>query len=101
MSPADSKPWDSFLVWMLGASLVVVLPCFTFIAFSNLPVPRFWLGVGTLFALVGFLSVSTWLAARPLIALSRAAADFQSSAAAQTALAAKLAARSSYQGDNG
>lgn len=78
VSPTDTKPWDGFLVWMLGAVLVVVLPCFALIAFSNPQLPRFWLGVGTLLALVGFLAMSTWLAARPVVALARAAADFQS-----------------------
>ena len=72
------RPWDSFFLVTLGASLVVVVPFFVLFAFFD--VARFgsWVGIGTLIALVGFLAVSTWLTARPVLALSNAAADIQS-----------------------
>jgi methyl-accepting chemotaxis protein len=72
------QPWDSFFVWMLGASLVVILPFFVLTAFFS-PAPLgSWLGIGALLALVGFLALSTWLIARPVLALSRTAADIES-----------------------
>jgi methyl-accepting chemotaxis protein len=74
----DLKPWNGLFAWMLGASLVVVLPCFALLAFLSPPLLQSWWGVGTLFALVALLTMSTWLAARPMLALSRAVQDFQS-----------------------
>ena len=72
-----SRPWESFFVWALGASLVAVLPGF---ALAVLKPAWFssWLGIGILLALIGLLAITTWLAARPVMALSRAAADLQS-----------------------
>jgi methyl-accepting chemotaxis protein len=77
-SITELKPWDRFLVWTLGATLVAALPCFILVAFIELPLPKPWLGIGTLIALVGLLAAAAWLTARPLIALSRAASDLQS-----------------------
>jgi methyl-accepting chemotaxis protein len=37
-----------------------------------------WLGIGAMCALIALLALATWLTARPVMALSRAAADIQS-----------------------
>jgi methyl-accepting chemotaxis protein len=74
----DRKPWDSFHLWLLLSSLVVVLPFFGVVAVFNLAQWGFWLGVGTMLVLIGILALSTWLMALPVRALSRAAADLQS-----------------------
>jgi methyl-accepting chemotaxis protein len=72
------RPWDSFFVWMLGASLGVILPFFILTAFFSPATLGSVLGVGALLALVGLLVLSTWLIARPVLSLSRAAADVES-----------------------
>ncbi len=75
--PAGNRPWESFFVWALSASLLVVLPVFVLAAF-NPALMTSWFGIGALVALVGLLAAATWFTARPVIALSRTAADFQS-----------------------
>jgi methyl-accepting chemotaxis protein len=77
-SLTGSRPWDSFLAWMVGASLAAALPCFALVAFMNPPLPAPWLGAGALVGLIGLLALASWLVARPVMALSRAAADLQS-----------------------
>lgn len=72
------KPWDSFFLLTLGASLVVVIPFFVLLAFFDAARIGSWVGIGTLLALVVFLALSTWLTTRPVLALSRAAADMES-----------------------
>jgi len=74
--PAGNKPWDSFFVWALGASLVVVLPAFVLAALYPVLLSS-WFGIGALAVVVGLLAVATWLFARPVMALSHAAADLQ------------------------
>jgi methyl-accepting chemotaxis protein len=63
---------------MLGASLLVVLPGLALLVFLNPHLLQSWWELATLFALVALLALSTWLAARPLLELSRAVQDFQS-----------------------
>ena len=72
------KPWDSFFFLTLGASLVVVIPFFVLIGLFDVARLGSWVGIGTLLALVGFLALSTWLAARPVLALSRVAGGIES-----------------------
>jgi methyl-accepting chemotaxis protein len=72
-----NRPWQSFFAWAFGASTIVVLPVFVFAAFYP-GLMASWLGIGALAALVGLLAIATWLTARPVMALSSAAADFQS-----------------------
>jgi methyl-accepting chemotaxis protein len=72
-----NRPWQSFFAWAFGASTIVVLPVFVLAAFYP-GLMASWLGIGALAALVGLLAIATWLTARPVIALSSAAADFQS-----------------------
>ncbi|HVC78730.1 MAG TPA: methyl-accepting chemotaxis protein [Candidatus Micrarchaeaceae archaeon] len=72
-----TKPWESFFLWTLGASLVVVLSFVAIAAFepglfTSLP------GIGAAIVLVGLLALAAWWTARPVMALSRAAADIQS-----------------------
>jgi methyl-accepting chemotaxis protein len=74
----SARPWDSFLAWMFGASLAAALPCLALVAFINPPLPAPWLGIGAVIALIGLLALAAWLIARPVMALSRAAADLQS-----------------------
>lgn len=71
------RPWQSFFAWAFGASTIVVLPVFVLAAFYPALMAS-WLGIGALAALVGLLAIATWLTARPVMALSSAAADFQS-----------------------
>jgi len=74
---AGSRPWESFFGRALGALLVVVLPAFVLAAF-NPGLLASWLGIGALVSLVGLLAAATWFTARPVMALSRAAAGIQS-----------------------
>ncbi len=74
---AGNRPWDSFFVRALGALLAVVLPASVLAAFNPGWVAS-WLGIGALTAVVGLLAAATWFTARPVIALSRAAADIES-----------------------
>jgi methyl-accepting chemotaxis protein len=74
--PAGSKPWDSFFVWAFGASLVAVLPAFV-LAASYPVLLSSWVGIGALAAVVGLLAAASWFIARPVMALSHAAADVQ------------------------
>ena len=73
---AASKPWDSFWVWSFVASLVVVLPACVLAALFPALLAS-WPGVGALAVIVGLLAAATWFTARPVLALSRAAADVQ------------------------
>ena len=68
-----SKPWDSFFVHLFVSSLVVVLPAIVLASFFNLAQSWLWLGVGSMLV-VAILALSTWMAARPVLELSRAAA---------------------------
>lgn len=74
--PADTKPWDSFFVWAFGASLLVVLPAFVLAALYPVLLSS-WVGIGALTVVIGLLAVATWVSARPVMALSHAAAAFQ------------------------
>jgi methyl-accepting chemotaxis protein len=74
----DPRPWNGLFAWMLGASLLVVLPGLALLVFLNPHLLQSWWELATLFALVALLALSTWLAARPLLELSRAVQDFQS-----------------------
>jgi methyl-accepting chemotaxis protein len=82
------RPWDSFLAWMLGASLAAALPCLALVAFTNPPLPAPWLGIGVVIALTALLALAAWLIARPVMALSRAAADLESGDLAARAIPA-------------
>jgi methyl-accepting chemotaxis protein len=66
--------WDSFFVWMLSASLAVVLPFFILATFFNLAQWGFWIGIGTMVVLIAVITLSTWWIVRPVLALARAAA---------------------------
>jgi methyl-accepting chemotaxis protein len=72
------KPWDSFFVWLLISSLLVVLPFFILATFFNLAQWGFWVGIGTMILLIAILGLSTWLVARPVLALSRSVAEVES-----------------------
>ena len=79
--PGRSKPpahglLQSFFVWTFGASTVAVLPVVVLAALDP-GLLGSWLGIGAVVALVGLLAIAAWLTARPVMALSRAAADFQ------------------------
>jgi methyl-accepting chemotaxis protein len=76
--PVSRKPWDSFFVWMLLSSFVVAIPFFALAAFFNVAQWGLWIVLGAMVVLVGILAVSTWLAARPVLALTRAAAGIES-----------------------
>jgi methyl-accepting chemotaxis protein len=69
--------WDRYFVWMLVSSLVAVVPIFVLAAFFNLAGWNAWISALTVFALIGVLTLTTWFVARPVLALSRAAADFE------------------------
>jgi methyl-accepting chemotaxis protein len=73
---AGNRPWESFFVWALGASTLVFLPAFVLAALYP-GVLASWPGIGVLVALAGWLAAVTWFVARPVMTLSRAAADFQ------------------------
>jgi methyl-accepting chemotaxis protein len=70
-------PWDGYFVWMLLSSLVVVVPIFVLAAFFNLAGWNIWIAAVTMVVLVGVLLLTTWFVARPVLALSRAAAEFE------------------------
>lgn len=74
----DLKLWDSFFVRMILGWLVVLVPFFVLAALFNLAqlgwVPR----VGALLVLAVLLALSTWLIARPVLALSRVATAIES-----------------------
>ena len=73
----DGKPWDSLFVWMLLSSVVVVVPFFILATVFNLAQLGPWLEIGALLALIGMLALTTWLVARPVLALARAANDVE------------------------
>ena len=83
---AATKPWESFFVWALGPSLVVVLPFVALAAFEPGLLTSLT-GIGAAIALVGLLALAAWSTARPVMALSRAASDIQSGLVAARALA--------------
>jgi methyl-accepting chemotaxis protein len=70
-------PWDGYFVWMLVSSLVAVLPIFVLAAFFNLAGWNTWISALTMLALIAVLTLTTWFVARPVLAMSRAAADFE------------------------
>jgi methyl-accepting chemotaxis protein/chemotaxis signal transduction protein len=73
-----TRPWDSFFLLTLGASLVVVLPILFVAAYFNLAQFGALVEIAIVIALVGLLAISTWLTARPVLLLARAAAEIQS-----------------------
>lgn len=73
LSAPARKPWDSFFAWLLASSLVVVVPSIVLASIFNLAQSWLWLGAGSLLV-VAILALSTWLVARPVLELSRAAA---------------------------
>lgn len=70
-------PWDGYFVWMLVSALVAVVPIFVLAAFFNLAGWNAWISALTMLALVGVLTLTTLFVARPVLALSRAAAHFE------------------------
>ncbi|HZK72976.1 MAG TPA: methyl-accepting chemotaxis protein [Clostridia bacterium] len=78
VDPFDQRPWDSYFVWMFLGVLVAVLPFFVLAAFFNLAQWGLWAGVGTMLALIAIVALASWLIARPVLALSRAAAEVES-----------------------
>jgi methyl-accepting chemotaxis protein len=74
---ARYRPWASFFVWALGGSLAVVVPGFALAAFNTWLLTS-WLGLVYLVGIIGLLAAATWLTARPVMSLARAAADFES-----------------------
>src|SRR4029077_13367036 len=79
IKPSPSpRPWDSFLAWMLGGSLTVILPCLALAAFFNLAERGLWWEIGWALMLIALLALATWLIARPVLDLSRASAGIES-----------------------
>lgn len=74
--PVDNRPWESFFVWTLSATLVIVLPAFVLAALFPVLLAS-WIGIGAMAVLVGLLAAAAWFTARPVMALSRAAAAVQ------------------------
>jgi methyl-accepting chemotaxis protein len=74
--PVDNRPWESFFVWTLSATLVIVLPAFVLAALFPVLLAS-WIGIGAMAVLVGLLAAAVWFTARPVMALSRAAAAVQ------------------------
>jgi methyl-accepting chemotaxis protein len=66
------RPWDSFFLWMLAGSLVVVLPFLALAANFDLGRRGWLLEAGSAILLIAILALSTWFTARPVLALSRA-----------------------------
>jgi len=81
----ETRPWESFFVWALGASLVVVLPFFA-LAASYPALVTSPPGIAAGIALIGLLALAAWWTARPVVALSRAAAEIQSGSVVARAL---------------
>jgi methyl-accepting chemotaxis protein len=67
------KPWDSFFGWLLASSLAAVVPSLFLALFFNLAQSWLWMGAGSLLV-IAILALSTWLVARPVLELARAAA---------------------------
>jgi methyl-accepting chemotaxis protein len=78
VSPRDGKPWDSFFVWMLVSSLVVVVPAFVLAVVFDLAQWGVFLGLGAGLAFIALLATSIWWTSRPVLDLSRVAARFES-----------------------
>ena len=72
------QPWDSFFAWALAGTLVVVLPFLVLAAYFDLARRGFWFELGSVLVLVATLGLVTWFIARPVLALSRAAAGIES-----------------------
>src|SRR4029077_14913029 len=72
------RPWDSFLAWMLGSLLAVIIPCLALAAFFNLAQRGLWWEIGWALMLIALLALATWLIARPVLDLSRASAGIES-----------------------
>lgn len=75
---AQWRPWDSFFAWALAGSLMVMLPFLALAAYSNLAQRGLWFELGSVLVLVAILALITWLVARPVLELSRAAASIES-----------------------
>jgi methyl-accepting chemotaxis protein len=82
----DQQPWDSLFLWLLVSSLVVALPFFMAAAFFNLAQWGVWLGIASTALLIGILALSSWLIARPVQSISRAAAAVESGNISQRAV---------------
>jgi methyl-accepting chemotaxis protein len=78
VEPTEGNPWDSFFLWILIITLVVVLPFFGLAEFLDLARWGLWVGLGAMLALVAILALAGWWLARPVAALSRAAAEVES-----------------------
>lgn len=78
VDPFEQRPWDSYFVWMFLGVLVVVLPFFVLAAFFNLAQWGLWAGAGAMLVLIAIIALASWLIARPVLALSRAAAEVES-----------------------
>jgi len=72
------RPWDTFFARALARSLVVILPFIALSAYFNLAQRGLWFELGSVVALVAVLALTTWFTARPVLALSRAAAGIES-----------------------
>ncbi len=73
-----SRPWDSFLLWMLAGSLVVVVPFLFLAANFSLAQRGLVTEVAAVMVLIAILAATTWFVARPVLALARASAAFDS-----------------------
>ncbi|MEP6752364.1 MAG: methyl-accepting chemotaxis protein [Candidatus Dormiibacterota bacterium] len=74
---ARYRPWATLFVRALGGSLAVVVPGFVLAAFNPWLLTS-WLGLIYLVVMIGLLAGATWLTARPVMSLARAAAAFES-----------------------
>ena len=68
------RPWDSFFLWTLAGSLVVVVPFLALAANLDLGRRGWVLEAGSVALLVAILALTTWFTTRPVLALSRASA---------------------------
>jgi methyl-accepting chemotaxis protein len=77
-NPPGPRPWDSFFAWALAGTLMVVLPFLAVAAYFDLAKRGLWFELGSVLLLVLMLGLVTWLIARPVLALSRAATGIES-----------------------
>jgi methyl-accepting chemotaxis protein len=74
---SNPKPWESFFLRLLIGTLVVVLPFFVYAEFFDLASWGTFAGIAITFVLVAMVALATWLIARPVTALSTAAAAME------------------------
>jgi methyl-accepting chemotaxis protein len=67
--------WDGLFTRTFLGSIVVAAPCFAVVAVINLGL---WLSLGSFLVLAAMLAVVTWWMTRPVSAIARAAAAFES-----------------------